>query len=99
MQCSGAGKINLNPCGTCHGSKTSTITEEFELDIPPGVTEEYALQFKGKGNQFGRFTGDLLIRLTVIQLRKIFLGIRIFYRWGKAIFLKEKVEIFILRLP
>lgn len=80
MQCSGAGKINLNPCGTCHGSKTSTITEEFELDIPPGVTEEYALQFKGKGNQFGRFTGDLLIRLTVIQLRKIFLGIRIFYR-------------------
>ncbi len=41
------------------------MTEELELNIPAGVTEEYALQFKGKGNQLGRITGDLIARLSV----------------------------------
>lgn len=64
-QCAGTGKINSNPCGSCHGSKTSTVTDDIEITIPAGVTEEYALQYKGKGNHFGRLAGDLIIRLTV----------------------------------
>lgn len=43
--------------------------EEIELNVPAGVTEEYALQFKGKGNQYGRSFGDLVIRLSVKALR------------------------------
>jgi DnaJ-class molecular chaperone len=43
------------------------MNEELELNIPSGVTEDYALQFKGKGNQFGRVSGDLLIRLSVSE--------------------------------
>ena len=39
--------------------------EEIELNVPAGVTEEVALQFKGKGNQFGRASGDLIIKLSV----------------------------------
>lgn len=64
-QCSGSGKIITNPCGACKGMKTAQIMEEIELNVPAGVTEEYALQFKGKGNQFGRSVGDLIIRLSV----------------------------------
>jgi len=64
-QCSGAGKVNLHPCGKCHGSKFVNATEELEINVPAGVTEDYALQFKGKGNQFNRTVGDLIIRLTV----------------------------------
>ena len=64
-QCSGSGRIITNPCGTCKGVQTTQVTEEIELNVPAGVTEELALQFKGKGNQFGRAFGDLIIRLSV----------------------------------
>jgi molecular chaperone DnaJ len=64
-QCSGAGKHIHNPCIKCHGSKFINTNEEIDINVPAGVTEDYALQFKGKGNQFGRSVGDLIIRLAV----------------------------------
>ena len=65
LNCSGSGNIITNPCNACTGSKTSLVMEEIELNVPAGVTEEVALQFKGKGNQFGRASGDLIIKLSV----------------------------------
>lgn len=63
--CSGSGRVITNPCSMCKGSKITQITEEIEINIPAGVTEEFALQFKGKGNQIGRNFGDLIIKLSV----------------------------------
>lgn len=63
--CGGSGKINTHPCTKCRGAKTTKIMEDVELEIPSGVTEDYVLQFQGKGDSIGRHSGDLIVRLTV----------------------------------
>lgn len=77
------------------------MTEELELIIPQGVTEDYALQFKGKGNQFGRASGDLLIRLSVsiIQFCIIYSHFQvgksnIFERKGRDIYSSIKLDLY-----
>lgn len=95
-QCSGFGRIITNPCGTCKGLKTTQVTEEIELNIPAGITEDFALQFKGKGNQIGKAFGDLIIRLSVqcSRFSNLLLCLKLF-RSIKATILKEKAVIYI----
>ena len=63
--CSGSGKIIINKCNVCHGSKHKEVTEELSIDIPIGASEEVLYKYTGKGhsNQYG--VGDLLVHFRV----------------------------------
>lgn len=48
--CSGQGKIIKNKCSTCSGSGKKNVTEEINVNIPIGITDDLAFEIEGKGS-------------------------------------------------
>ena len=67
-KCQGAGKRIVNPCGACSGSGLERVTENVDLDIPPGVDTGITLQVSGRGNMAPNNqapAGNLLVNVVV----------------------------------
>lgn len=48
--CSGEGKIVKNKCSTCNGSGKKNTTEELDINIPKGISDDLAFEIEGKGS-------------------------------------------------
>jgi curved DNA-binding protein len=64
-QCGGSGIRGQKMCGTCGGSGQIARNEQFQVRIPPGVSEAQRLRIPGRGQAAaGRGTaGDLFLRV------------------------------------
>jgi molecular chaperone DnaJ len=64
--CSGTGRVINDPCTSCHGGLVEK-EDEFEFDIPPGVTDGAVKIIQGGGEQGrgGAPDGDLHVRISV----------------------------------
>jgi molecular chaperone DnaJ len=64
-ECQGLGKVIIKPCPTCHGHKYTTMDQQINIEIKPGVTNGQMLEFIGKGNVGTTSTGNLYINVFV----------------------------------
>ena len=66
-QCSGAGQIIANPCGTCRGSGRTQDSARIKMKIPAGVSTGVRLRSEGNGDsgQRGGVGGDLYVVIHV----------------------------------
>jgi len=63
-QCGGTGIIGQKLCPKCGGSGQVARTEQFQVRIPPGVSEGQRLRVPGRGQASGRGkAGDLFLRV------------------------------------
>ena len=70
--CMGFGYEIKNPCASCKGQSRKQEFERFELKIPKGVFDGAELRIAGRGDAgvFGGPSGDLFIRIKVMQDKK-----------------------------
>jgi len=72
-RCGGNGTIIENPCGTCHGSGTTSARKRYPVKIPPGVKDGTRVRQAGKGQAGlrGGKSGDLIV-ITRVTPSRIF---------------------------
>lgn len=65
--CGGRGVLIKNPCTRCKGSGTVTLPKKLKVKIPPGVSNDSRIKFRGKGEPGagGGPAGDLYVRTKV----------------------------------
>jgi molecular chaperone DnaJ len=65
--CGGAGRIEQEPCGTCHGVTVEPRVETLTVRIPPGVSTGTRVRVAGKGHSGvkGGPPGDLFVEIDV----------------------------------
>lgn len=65
-QCHGRGTIIREYCDECGGSGLVVATEQFTVEIPPGIESGQHLQYDGYGDMGeSGYPGDLYVRVTV----------------------------------
>jgi curved DNA-binding protein len=66
-QCGGTGQRNQRVCTTCGGTGRAAKTEQFQVKIPPGVTDAQRLRVSGRGGAGtpGAAAGDLFLRIRL----------------------------------
>lgn len=83
--CHGSGKIITKPCSKCHGKKFLEKEIQFDLTIPPGVTNGTTYKVEGKGNVWNNRSGTLLLDIYVTPSK-------IFTRKGDVIYTKVPID-------
>ena len=70
--CSGEGFIMSDPCEPCSGKSRTQKFDKFSVTIPAGVYDGAELRITGKGDAgvYGGKTGDLFIRIHVLEDKK-----------------------------
>ncbi len=70
--CAGEGFIISNPCSACSGKSRTQKYDKFTVTIPAGVYDGAELRITGKGDAgvYGGRSGDLFIRICVLQDKK-----------------------------
>ncbi|MHB8995992.1 MAG: molecular chaperone DnaJ [Armatimonadota bacterium] len=64
--CRGRGTIIREACEECGGSGITSRTEDFTVEIPPGIETGQHLQYDGYGDMGeGGYPGDLYVRVIV----------------------------------
>jgi len=64
--CGGAGQKITNPCHKCKGAGVESVMDSIMVDIPKGVDDGSFLRINQKGDYYGGFFGDLIIRIKLI---------------------------------
>lgn len=69
LKCSGTGEFVSNPCKKCKGSGRVKVTDEIELEIPAGISENATLHLSHRGDAGlnGGQTGDLFVVVHVSE--------------------------------
>lgn len=67
--CGGTGVRNQRACASCGGSGRVSKTEQYQVRIPPGVTEGQRLRLAGRGEAGagGSAAGDLFLRVRLAR--------------------------------
>jgi len=67
--CGGKGQRNQRVCTTCGGTGRVPKTEQFQVKIPPGVTDGQRLRVSGRGGAGapGATAGDLFLRIRLAR--------------------------------
>lgn len=70
--CGGQGFTVPSPCTNCKGQTRIQMLDTFSFTIPQGVFDGAELRLNGKGDAgiFGGPTGDLLVRIHVLEDKK-----------------------------
>lgn len=64
--CRGRGSVIREFCEVCGGSGLQTATEDFTIEVPPGIESGQHLQYEGHGDMGeGGYPGDLYVRILV----------------------------------
>jgi curved DNA-binding protein len=68
-QCNGTGQRNQHVCTTCGGTGRIGKTEQFQVKIPPGVSDGQRLRVPGRGGVGtpGGAAGDLFLRIRLAR--------------------------------
>lgn len=71
-ECSGKGFQMKNPCPDCKGQSRRQEYESFSVTIPKGIYNGAELRISGKGDAgiFGGPSGDLFLRIKVLEDKK-----------------------------
>jgi molecular chaperone DnaJ len=66
-KCQGRGQIIEDPCEPCKGSGRKKNSKRIDLDIPPGMSDDVKIRYRGFGNAGyqGGSTGDLILRIRL----------------------------------
>jgi molecular chaperone DnaJ len=64
--CGGEGRVNRNPCSTCHGAGHVQATKRLEVTIPAGIEDGTQIRLSGEGEppdraRGGKVPGDLYV--------------------------------------
>ncbi len=64
--CGGEGRVNRNPCSTCHGAGQVQVKKRLQVDVPGGIEEGTQIRLTGEGEppdkaRGGRVPGDLYV--------------------------------------
>ncbi len=65
--CGGEGKTLTSPCKSCHGQGNKKGTEHFEVKVPKGAYNGFALKLKGKGNMVEGEEGNLYLIIRIAE--------------------------------
>jgi len=70
--CAGEGFIMSDPCSSCNGKSRTQKYDKFSVTIPTGVYDGAELRITGKGDAgvYGGNSGDLFIRIHVLEDKK-----------------------------
>jgi molecular chaperone DnaJ len=70
--CAGEGFIMKDPCNSCNGKSRIQKYDKFSVTIPTGVYDGAELRITGKGDAgvYGGKTGDLFIRIHILEDKK-----------------------------
>lgn len=65
--CGGKGTIISNPCKSCRGTGSVTVSKTLEVSIPAGIDDGNRISLRGMGNagKNGGTPGDLFIEVSV----------------------------------
>ena len=65
--CSGTGRVNRNPCTSCHGAGRTEVEASLRVTVPAGVDTGMRLRLagEGEGGLAGGQAGDLYVVLAV----------------------------------
>lgn len=71
--CQGEGKIHSQKCTKCHGQGIVRETVKLKVRVPAGVNDNESIRLSGQGEagQKGAASGDLYLRLRVLQHKKL----------------------------
>lgn len=66
-RCRGEGSVIAQPCPTCRGTAYVRQQRHVNVDVPPGVDNEYQIRVAGQGDvgRWGGSPGDLYVSLAV----------------------------------
>ncbi len=66
--CAGTGKNGDGKCGACKGKRQTVAPVTVEVEIPPGVADQFTLRFENKGGEGknGGPPGDLLLKINTL---------------------------------
>lgn len=67
--CGGTGARNQRPCKVCGGAGRVNKTDQYQVKIPPGVTDGQRLRLAGRGEAgvAGGAAGDLYLRVRLAR--------------------------------
>jgi len=73
-ECNGDGFKITNPCPTCRGNSRVQKTENLTVNIPEGIFDGAELRLSGKGDAgiYGGPTGDLYLKVLVVENSKFY---------------------------
>lgn len=86
--CSGTGEEITDPCTKCMGDGREEITENFPINVPPGIPDGVNLRFRGRGHagRRGAEAGDLYIAVEVKEHPRL-------ERRGDDIYLDQEIDV------
>jgi len=62
--CNGQGKIITKKCPHCQGEKVIDHTQQYTLDVYPGIPEGYEVVYEGEGDESPEWeAGDIVLRV------------------------------------
>lgn len=66
--CAGTGKSGDGKCGVCKGKRQTVAPVAVEVEIPPGVADQFTLRFENKGGEGknGGPPGDLFLKVNTL---------------------------------
>jgi len=63
-ECGGKGKVITKVCPRCGGSKVHDHTQEYTLEVTPGMPEGYEVVFEGEGDENPDWEpGDVVLKV------------------------------------